>query len=148
MLTPAHHTLATSGQLPAPATNGRLAAAKSRYHQDGKGGMSGGRLVVLLYQRLVRDLNSENLWGVDGGLDPAVEEFTANLNMKLGNLPIAPPARHRVANAPNRVNQRNGDRNNSQASELSKTSTVTPCVASTRYKLSISRPGPAVQIAV
>ena len=25
--------------------------------------------------------------------DPAVEEFTANLNMKLGNLPIAPPAK-------------------------------------------------------
>jgi len=28
---------------------------------------------------------------VDGGLDPAVEEFTADLNMKLGNLPVAPP---------------------------------------------------------
>jgi len=38
---------------------------------------------------VVRDLNSENLWGVDGGLDPKVEEFTADLNVKLGNLPRA-----------------------------------------------------------
>jgi ABC-type nitrate/sulfonate/bicarbonate transport system substrate-binding protein len=42
---------------------------------------------------VVRDLNSENLWGVDGGLDPAIEEFTADLNMKLGNLPVALPAK-------------------------------------------------------
>ena len=42
---------------------------------------------------VVRDLNGEKLWGVDGGLDPAVEEFTADLNMKLGNLPVAPPPR-------------------------------------------------------
>ncbi len=42
---------------------------------------------------MVRDLNSENCVGVDGGLDPAVEEFTAKLNMKLGNLLIAPPAK-------------------------------------------------------
>jgi hypothetical protein len=41
----------------------------------------------------VRDLNGENLWGVDGGLDPAIEEFTADLNMKLGNLPVAPAAK-------------------------------------------------------
>jgi NitT/TauT family transport system substrate-binding protein len=41
-------------------------------------------------QAVVRDLNSEKLWGVDGGLDPAIEEFTAELNMKLGNLPVAP----------------------------------------------------------
>jgi ABC-type nitrate/sulfonate/bicarbonate transport system substrate-binding protein len=41
---------------------------------------------------VVRDLNSENLWGVDGGLDPGIEEFTADLNMKLGNLPVAAPA--------------------------------------------------------
>jgi hypothetical protein len=27
---------------------------------------------------VVRDLNSENVWGVDGGLDPAIEEFTAH----------------------------------------------------------------------
>jgi ABC-type nitrate/sulfonate/bicarbonate transport system substrate-binding protein len=38
---------------------------------------------------VVRDLNGENLWGVNGGLDPAIEEFTADLNMKLGNLPVA-----------------------------------------------------------
>ena len=41
---------------------------------------------------VVGDLNSENLWGVDGGLDPAIEEFTADLNKKLGNLPVAPSA--------------------------------------------------------
>jgi hypothetical protein len=30
---------------------------------------------------------------VNGGLDPAIEEFTADLNMKLGNLLVnAPPA--------------------------------------------------------
>jgi ABC-type nitrate/sulfonate/bicarbonate transport system substrate-binding protein len=39
---------------------------------------------------VVRDLNSENLWGVDGGLDPAIEQFTADLNVKLGNLAAAP----------------------------------------------------------
>ncbi len=39
---------------------------------------------------VVRDLNSEKVWGTDGGLDPAIEEFTAELNMKLGNLPVAP----------------------------------------------------------
>jgi ABC-type nitrate/sulfonate/bicarbonate transport system substrate-binding protein len=38
---------------------------------------------------VVRDLNSENLWGVDGGLDPKIEEYTAGLNKDLGNLPIA-----------------------------------------------------------
>jgi ABC-type nitrate/sulfonate/bicarbonate transport system substrate-binding protein len=42
---------------------------------------------------VVRDLNTENLWGVDGGLDPKIEEFTADLNMKLGNLPVAAPAK-------------------------------------------------------
>jgi len=42
---------------------------------------------------VVRDLNGENVWGVNGGLDPAVEEFAADLNMKLGNLPVAPPAK-------------------------------------------------------
>jgi ABC-type nitrate/sulfonate/bicarbonate transport system substrate-binding protein len=50
-------------------------------------------LDLAFLKAVVRDLNSENLWGVDGGLDPAVEEFTATLNMKLGNLPIAPPAK-------------------------------------------------------
>src|SRR5947199_90886 len=38
-------------------------------------------------------INSVKLWGLNGGLDPAVEEFTADLNMKLGNLPVAPPAK-------------------------------------------------------
>jgi ABC-type nitrate/sulfonate/bicarbonate transport system substrate-binding protein len=42
---------------------------------------------------VVRDLNSENLWGVAGGLDPKIEEFTAELNMKLGNLPVVVPAK-------------------------------------------------------
>jgi NitT/TauT family transport system substrate-binding protein len=40
---------------------------------------------------VVRDLNNENLWGVDGGLDPKIEQFTADLNVKLGNLTSAPP---------------------------------------------------------
>jgi ABC-type nitrate/sulfonate/bicarbonate transport system substrate-binding protein len=47
-------------------------------------------LDLTFIQAVVRDLDSENLWGVDGGLDPAIEEFTADLNMKLGNLPVAP----------------------------------------------------------
>lgn len=38
---------------------------------------------------VIRDLNTEDLWGVDGGIDPKVEEFTANLNKELGNLPVA-----------------------------------------------------------
>jgi ABC-type nitrate/sulfonate/bicarbonate transport system substrate-binding protein len=38
---------------------------------------------------VIRDLNSENLWGIDGGLDPKIEEFTAKLNKDLGNLPVA-----------------------------------------------------------
>jgi ABC-type nitrate/sulfonate/bicarbonate transport system substrate-binding protein len=44
-------------------------------------------------EAVVRDLDSENLWGVNGGLDPKIEEFTAELNMKLGNLPVAVPAK-------------------------------------------------------
>jgi ABC-type nitrate/sulfonate/bicarbonate transport system substrate-binding protein len=40
---------------------------------------------------VVRDLNSEEVWGVDGGLDPSSEQFTADLNVKLGNLTTAPP---------------------------------------------------------
>ena len=39
---------------------------------------------------VMKDLNSEHVWGVDGGLDPKVEEFTADLNVKLGNLTTAP----------------------------------------------------------
>jgi ABC-type nitrate/sulfonate/bicarbonate transport system substrate-binding protein len=47
----------------------------------------------LAYLRaVVRDLNGEKLWGVNGGLDPAIEEFTADLAVKLGNLQSAPPA--------------------------------------------------------
>ncbi|MFN8051664.1 MAG: flagellar export chaperone FliS [Acidimicrobiales bacterium] len=79
MLTPSPSTLPTPGlptavvpgRLAAPATNGRVAAAKSRYHQDGKGAMSGERLVVLLYQRLVRDLNGANLAIEQGMVEPA-----------------------------------------------------------------------------
>jgi NitT/TauT family transport system substrate-binding protein len=50
-------------------------------------------LGLAFLKAVVRDLNSEDLWGVNGGLDPAIEEFTADLNMKLGNLPVAPPAK-------------------------------------------------------
>jgi NitT/TauT family transport system substrate-binding protein len=46
-------------------------------------------LDLAFLKSVVRDLNGENLWGVNGGLDPAIEEFTADLNMKLGNLPVA-----------------------------------------------------------
>jgi ABC-type nitrate/sulfonate/bicarbonate transport system substrate-binding protein len=49
-------------------------------------------LDLAFLKAVVRDLNGENLWGVNGGLDPAIEEFTAELNMKLGNLPVAPKA--------------------------------------------------------
>ncbi len=46
---------------PARPTVGRVAAAKSKYMADGSGGVSGPRLLVLLYQRLVRDLvNAES----------------------------------------------------------------------------------------
>ena len=38
---------------------------------------------------VIRDLNTEDLWGLDGGLDPKIEEFTAKLNRDLGNLPVA-----------------------------------------------------------
>jgi len=41
---------------------------------------------------VIRDLNGENLWGVDGGIDPKVYDDTAGLNVKLGNLPVAAPA--------------------------------------------------------
>ena len=46
-------------------------------------------LDLAFLKNVVRDLNSENLWGVNGGLDPKIEEFTADLNVKLGNLPRA-----------------------------------------------------------
>jgi ABC-type nitrate/sulfonate/bicarbonate transport system substrate-binding protein len=41
---------------------------------------------------VIRDLNTENLWGVDGGIDPKIQEYTASLNKELGNLPVAAPA--------------------------------------------------------
>jgi NitT/TauT family transport system substrate-binding protein len=50
-------------------------------------------LDLAFLKAVVRDLNSEKLWGVDGGLDPAIQQFTADLNMKLGNLPVAAPAK-------------------------------------------------------
>jgi ABC-type nitrate/sulfonate/bicarbonate transport system substrate-binding protein len=46
-------------------------------------------LDLAFVKSVVHDLNGENLWGVDGGLDPKVEEYTADLNVKLGNLPRA-----------------------------------------------------------
>jgi len=49
-------------------------------------------LDLTFLKAVVRDLNSEKVWGVDGGLDARIEEYTADLNMKLGNLPVAPPA--------------------------------------------------------
>ena len=52
-----------------------------------------GDLDLPFLKAVVRDLNGENVWGVDGGLDPTIEEFTADLNMKLGNLSVAPPAK-------------------------------------------------------
>jgi len=39
------------------------------------------------------DLQRRECLGVNGGLDPAIEEFTADLNVKLGNLPVAAPAK-------------------------------------------------------
>src|SRR5262249_34827988 len=50
-------------------------------------------LDLALLKAVARAHNGENVGGVSGGLDPAVEEFTADLNMKLGNLPVAPPAK-------------------------------------------------------
>jgi ABC-type nitrate/sulfonate/bicarbonate transport system substrate-binding protein len=47
-------------------------------------------LGVDFLKTVIRDLNTEDLWGVNGGLDPKIEEFTAKLNMDLGNLPVAP----------------------------------------------------------
>src|SRR5207302_8728920 len=52
-----------------------------------------GDLDLAFLKAVVRDLDGENVWGVDGGLDPAIEEFTAELNRKLGNLPVAAPAK-------------------------------------------------------
>jgi ABC-type nitrate/sulfonate/bicarbonate transport system substrate-binding protein len=49
-------------------------------------------LNLAFLKAVIRDLNTEDLWGVDGGIDPKIEEYTADLNMKLGNLPVAAPA--------------------------------------------------------
>ena len=38
---------------------------------------------------VVRDLNGEKVWGIDGGIDPRIEQDTAAINVKLGNLPRA-----------------------------------------------------------
>jgi len=37
---------------------------------------------------VVRDLNEEKLWGVNGWADPAIEEFNRRAQLKLGNLPV------------------------------------------------------------
>jgi NitT/TauT family transport system substrate-binding protein len=49
-------------------------------------------LDLAFLKAVVHDLDGENLWGVDGGIDPKVEQDTAGLNMTLGNLPRAIPA--------------------------------------------------------
>ncbi len=45
-----------------------------------------------LAKRVVRDLNSDNVWGGDGGIDPRIAEFTAKTGAELGILknPIPP----------------------------------------------------------
>jgi NitT/TauT family transport system substrate-binding protein len=45
-----------------------------------------------LSKRVIKDLNRDKVWGVDGGLDPRVAEFTAKIGSDLGVLknPIAP----------------------------------------------------------
>lgn len=48
------HTVTPARGLQPPSR--RVAAARARYQSDGNTGMSGGRLLVALYQRLVRDL--------------------------------------------------------------------------------------------
>lgn len=39
-----------------------------------------------LSRRVIADLNKDHVWGVDGGLDPAIIEFTANTGKELGVL--------------------------------------------------------------
>lgn len=39
-----------------------------------------------LCKKAVNELNAAHVWGVDGGLDPSMVEFTADLNNKLGLL--------------------------------------------------------------
>jgi ABC-type nitrate/sulfonate/bicarbonate transport system substrate-binding protein len=47
-----------------------------------------------LCKKAVNELNAAHVWGVDGGLDPSMVEFTADLNNKLGLLkkPLQPSA--------------------------------------------------------
>ena len=90
-------------------SNPELAAA---YQTLTEAGIRGSRFIQenpdeaaeILHQRVpdldlgflkavIRDLNTENLWGVDGGIDPSIEEYTAKLNKDLGNLPVAAPAK-------------------------------------------------------
>lgn len=56
-------------------TSGRLAAARSRYHQDGSAGLSGGRLVVALYQRLLSDLDRAEAAMDEGNVERAHHEL-------------------------------------------------------------------------
>ncbi len=89
-------------------SNPELAAA---YQKLTEGGIRGARFIMdnpdaaaeIMHARVpdldleflkavIRDLNSEDLWGVNGGIDPEIEEYTAKLNKDLGNLPVAPPA--------------------------------------------------------
>ena len=70
MLTPASPTLVRPG-----ATSGRIASARSKYQKDGATGMSGGRLLVLLYQRLVRDLHT----AAEAITERRIEEAHVNL---------------------------------------------------------------------
>lgn len=45
-----------------------------------------------LAKRVIRDLNKDNVWGVSGGLDPSIAEFTAKTGAQLGVLknPVPP----------------------------------------------------------
>ena len=58
----------------------------------------------------MRDLNTENLWGVDGGIDPKIQEYTASLNKELGNLPVAAPASDVLDTASSRRRSRSSAR--------------------------------------
>jgi NitT/TauT family transport system substrate-binding protein len=58
-------------------------------HPDEAAEILHGRLPDLdldFIKAAVRDLNTEKPWGVDGGIRPAIVEFTAKLNKELGNL--------------------------------------------------------------
>lgn len=63
-----------SSTLTRPST-GRLAAARDRYHRDGSVGLTGGRLVVALYQRLLRDLDQATAAIETGDVERAHHEL-------------------------------------------------------------------------